>query len=106
MKMFLFKFHRNRTLTKKYFFEEEGKDSRERTPSSNFYHNLLSGKYMKMLCFKFQQNHTIIEQFEFFERRKRKGEERGNSFLNLNLDYYCYTYKTFMFKISARSQYK
>ena len=54
---------------------------------------------LKMLAFKFEQNRTINEQFDFFEGR-------GTSFLNFNLNYYWYTYKTVLFQISVKSQYK
>ena len=38
--MILFKFNRNQTITKNYFFEgEEG--GKKRTPNSKFYHNVL-----------------------------------------------------------------
>ena len=42
MKMFLFKFHQNRTITMNYIVEEEGKGGMEGTDNSKFYHNLLS----------------------------------------------------------------
>ena len=64
MKIFLFKFHQNRTITKNYFFEDGaiGKGP----PFLNF----IIGNNMKMMCYKFQQNRTINEQFDFFEGRE------------------------------------
>ena len=40
MKMFLFEFNRNRTITKDYFVEE-GQGHKKGTPNSKFYYNLL-----------------------------------------------------------------
>ena len=71
MKMFLLKFHRNRTITKNYFSEEggKGKVGREGIPNSRLHYNLsLVSKHMKMY-FKFEKNRTINEQFDFFEGR-------------------------------------
>ena len=56
---------------------------------------------MEMLFFKFHQNPTIYEKFEFFEGGRDGG--RGTPFLNLNLDYYWYTYINVPFQISPRS---
>ena len=66
---------------------------------------------MPMLCFKCRQNRTVIEQFDFFEGGGGGGEGGGleggaTSFINFNLNYYWYTYKTVLFQISAKSQYK
>ena len=54
-----------------------------------------------MLCFKFQQNQfTLIDKFDIFEGRRGEGAGVGGNgtlFINFNLNYYWYTYKTVLF---------
>ena len=57
-----------------------------------------------MLCFKFEQNCTINIQFDFFEGREGWREEMGTPFLNLNLNYYWYTYELLFFSPSKFQQ--
>ena len=76
MKMFLFKFNRNQTITKNYFFEEvEG--GKKGNPNSKFYYNLLLKKKHKnaVLEIRAKSHHKLT--IRLFRGREEAVETGG-----------------------------
>ena len=69
MKMFPYKFQKNRTINKNFTILSGQTVGRGPTIL-----NFIIGKHLKMLCFKFQQNRTINEEFNFFKGGRVGGQ--------------------------------